>query len=123
MAAWDPQEVAAFATYLKRFNTDIEHLDGRPWPRPDPAGAKCVDRPVCYTVSPLSYGCNSWPDPRARRNGAPMIEAASGRRGSGARGAPGQGAEGRTEEEISDLVTEGQADMLVRLGSAVEKRG
>ncbi|MFE6036940.1 MarR family winged helix-turn-helix transcriptional regulator [Streptomyces sp. NPDC056452] len=34
MAEWDPEEVAAFATYLKRFNTDIEHLDGRPWPRP-----------------------------------------------------------------------------------------
>ncbi|WP_326700647.1 MarR family transcriptional regulator [Streptomyces sp. NBC_01754] len=34
MAAWDPEEVAAFAAYLKRFNTDIEDLDGRPWPRP-----------------------------------------------------------------------------------------
>ncbi|WP_405387659.1 MarR family transcriptional regulator [Streptomyces sp. NBC_01102] len=34
LAAWDPEEVAAFAAYLKRFNTDIENLDGRPWPRP-----------------------------------------------------------------------------------------
>ncbi|GAA2988055.1 MULTISPECIES: MarR family winged helix-turn-helix transcriptional regulator [Streptomyces] len=34
MAGWDPEEVAAFADYLKRFNTDIENLDGRPWPRP-----------------------------------------------------------------------------------------
>ncbi|KDQ70334.1 MarR family winged helix-turn-helix transcriptional regulator [Streptomyces halstedii] len=34
MADWDPEEVAAFAAYLQRFNTDIEKLDGRPWPRP-----------------------------------------------------------------------------------------
>ncbi|GHA89586.1 MULTISPECIES: MarR family winged helix-turn-helix transcriptional regulator [Streptomyces] len=34
MAAWEPEEVAAFAAYLKRLNTDIENLDGRPWPRP-----------------------------------------------------------------------------------------
>ncbi|MFI1440727.1 MarR family winged helix-turn-helix transcriptional regulator [Streptomyces fructofermentans] len=34
MADWDPEEVAAFAGYLRRFNTDIENLDERPWPRP-----------------------------------------------------------------------------------------
>lgn len=34
MAGWDPEEVAVFAAYLKRLNTDIENLDGRPWPRP-----------------------------------------------------------------------------------------
>ncbi|WP_436791537.1 MarR family winged helix-turn-helix transcriptional regulator [Yinghuangia sp. YIM S10712] len=31
---WTPEDVAAFAAYLKRFNTTIEHLAGRPWPRP-----------------------------------------------------------------------------------------
>jgi hypothetical protein len=30
----NPEEVATFARYLKRFNTDIENLDERPWPRP-----------------------------------------------------------------------------------------
>ncbi|MFC9324232.1 MarR family winged helix-turn-helix transcriptional regulator [Kitasatospora sp. NPDC057015] len=34
LADWTPEEVAGFAAYLKRFNTDIENLDGRPWPRP-----------------------------------------------------------------------------------------
>ncbi|WP_106397906.1 MarR family winged helix-turn-helix transcriptional regulator [Actinocorallia populi] len=34
MADWTPEEVAAFAAFLKRFNTDIERLAGRPWPRP-----------------------------------------------------------------------------------------
>ncbi|MFE9391567.1 MarR family winged helix-turn-helix transcriptional regulator [Streptomyces sp. NPDC006784] len=34
MADWDDEDIAAFAAYLKRFNTDIERLDGRPWPRP-----------------------------------------------------------------------------------------
>lgn len=34
LADWTPAEVAGFAAYLKRFNTDIENLDGRPWPRP-----------------------------------------------------------------------------------------
>ena len=34
MAGWTPDEVAAFAAYLQRFNTDIERLAGRPWPRP-----------------------------------------------------------------------------------------
>ncbi|MCW2942660.1 MAG: regulatory protein marR, partial [Actinomycetia bacterium] len=32
--AWTPEEVATFAAYLQRFNTDIERLAGRPWPRP-----------------------------------------------------------------------------------------
>jgi DNA-binding MarR family transcriptional regulator len=41
MADWSDEDIAAFADYLKRFNTDIERLDGRPWPRPrdDSAGA------------------------------------------------------------------------------------
>ena len=34
MADWSDQDVAAFASYLRRFNTDIERLTGRPWPRP-----------------------------------------------------------------------------------------
>ncbi|MFF4245815.1 MarR family winged helix-turn-helix transcriptional regulator [Streptomyces sp. NPDC001822] len=34
MADWTPDEVAGFAAYLKRLNSDIENLDGRPWPRP-----------------------------------------------------------------------------------------
>ncbi|MFA1551441.1 MarR family winged helix-turn-helix transcriptional regulator [Actinomadura chokoriensis] len=34
MAGWTPEEVTAFAGYLQRFNTDIERLAGRPWPRP-----------------------------------------------------------------------------------------
>lgn len=33
MAEWPEEDVAAFAAYLKRFNTDIERLAGRPWPR------------------------------------------------------------------------------------------
>jgi DNA-binding MarR family transcriptional regulator len=33
MAEWAPEEVAEFAAYLGRLNRDIEHLDGRPWPR------------------------------------------------------------------------------------------
>ncbi|GAA2079262.1 MarR family winged helix-turn-helix transcriptional regulator [Actinomadura alba] len=31
---WTPEEVTSFAAYLQRFNTDIERLAGRPWPRP-----------------------------------------------------------------------------------------
>lgn len=31
---WTAEEVADFVEMLKRFNTDIERLDGRPWPRP-----------------------------------------------------------------------------------------
>ncbi len=34
MRDWSPEDVAAFAGYLERLNTDIERLDGRPWPRP-----------------------------------------------------------------------------------------
>ncbi|MFF1836671.1 MarR family winged helix-turn-helix transcriptional regulator [Streptomyces sp. NPDC058231] len=34
MADWSDQDIAGFAAYLKRFNTDIERLGGRPWPRP-----------------------------------------------------------------------------------------
>ncbi|MER8102869.1 MarR family transcriptional regulator [Kitasatospora sp. NPDC094016] len=34
MAGWSAKDVTTFAAYLRRFNTDIEHLDGRPWPRP-----------------------------------------------------------------------------------------
>lgn len=33
MADWPEEDIAAFAAYLKRFNTDIERLGGRPWPR------------------------------------------------------------------------------------------
>lgn len=36
LADWTAEEVAAFAAYLRRFNTDIERLTGRPWPRPAP---------------------------------------------------------------------------------------
>lgn len=31
---WTAADVATFAEFLKRFNTDIERLDKRPWPRP-----------------------------------------------------------------------------------------
>ncbi len=31
---WTSGDVAEFASFLKRFNTDIERLDGHPWPRP-----------------------------------------------------------------------------------------
>lgn len=34
LADWDADDVAALAAYLKRFNTTIERLAGRPWPRP-----------------------------------------------------------------------------------------
>lgn len=34
MQTWSADDVAAFAGYLERLNTDIERLDGRPWPRP-----------------------------------------------------------------------------------------
>lgn len=34
MAEWADEDIAAFAGYLKRFNTDIERIAGRPWPRP-----------------------------------------------------------------------------------------
>ncbi|GAA2872631.1 MarR family winged helix-turn-helix transcriptional regulator [Nonomuraea rubra] len=35
LAGWTADEVAAFAAYLKRFNTDIERLRGRSWPHPE----------------------------------------------------------------------------------------
>lgn len=35
MADWTPEDIAAFGAYLRRFNRNIERLDGRPWPRPD----------------------------------------------------------------------------------------
>ncbi|GLZ12962.1 transcriptional regulator [Actinomadura sp. NBRC 104425] len=34
LADWSREDVAAFADYLQRFNTDLERLGGRPWPRP-----------------------------------------------------------------------------------------
>ncbi|MFT2018654.1 MarR family winged helix-turn-helix transcriptional regulator [Streptomyces sp. 796.1] len=34
LADWSAEDVAAFASYLRRFNTDIERRHGRPWPRP-----------------------------------------------------------------------------------------
>ncbi|MEV5744835.1 MarR family transcriptional regulator [Microbispora rosea] len=34
LADWTAEDVVAFLAYLRRFNTDIEHLAGRPWPRP-----------------------------------------------------------------------------------------
>ncbi|MEU1529122.1 MarR family winged helix-turn-helix transcriptional regulator [Streptomyces fagopyri] len=33
-AAWSDDDIAGFAACLRRFNTDIERLGGRPWPRP-----------------------------------------------------------------------------------------
>ncbi|MER6707924.1 MarR family winged helix-turn-helix transcriptional regulator [Streptomyces fumanus] len=34
MADWPEEDIAAFADYLQRFNSDIERLHGLPWPRP-----------------------------------------------------------------------------------------
>ncbi|RFU84069.1 MarR family transcriptional regulator [Streptomyces triticagri] len=34
LADWTAAEVAEFAAYLRRFNGDIERLEGAPWPRP-----------------------------------------------------------------------------------------
>ncbi|MET9659198.1 MarR family transcriptional regulator [Streptomyces sp. NPDC006510] len=34
MANWSDEDISGFAAYLRRFNTDIERLGGRPWPRP-----------------------------------------------------------------------------------------
>lgn len=33
VADWDAADVDAFIALLRRFNTDLESLDGRPWPR------------------------------------------------------------------------------------------
>ncbi|NKI44037.1 MarR family winged helix-turn-helix transcriptional regulator [Streptomyces physcomitrii] len=33
MTDWSAEDVRAFAGYLRRFNTGIERLGGRPWPR------------------------------------------------------------------------------------------
>jgi DNA-binding MarR family transcriptional regulator len=33
LADWTPTEISAFADMLTRFNTDVERLAGRPWPR------------------------------------------------------------------------------------------
>lgn len=33
---WPAEDVENFAAYLRRLNTDIERVDGRPWPRPVP---------------------------------------------------------------------------------------
>ena len=35
VAGWDAEELDTFVALLRRFNTDIENLDGRPWPRGD----------------------------------------------------------------------------------------
>ncbi|MFE7561318.1 MarR family winged helix-turn-helix transcriptional regulator [Kitasatospora sp. NPDC057500] len=34
MEDWPTEDIEAFAAFLRRFNTGIERLDGRPWPRP-----------------------------------------------------------------------------------------
>lgn len=34
LEGWEPADVEALATLLHRFNTSIEALEGRPWPRP-----------------------------------------------------------------------------------------
>ncbi|MER7453679.1 MarR family winged helix-turn-helix transcriptional regulator [Nocardia beijingensis] len=34
LADWSAGDVAAFAAFLKRFDTDIERIDKSPWPRP-----------------------------------------------------------------------------------------
>ncbi|MEE4493384.1 MarR family winged helix-turn-helix transcriptional regulator [Streptomyces sp. BE230] len=34
MKDWPDDDIAAFAGYLKRFNTGIEQISQRPWPRP-----------------------------------------------------------------------------------------
>ncbi|MFE7590863.1 MarR family winged helix-turn-helix transcriptional regulator [Kitasatospora sp. NPDC057512] len=33
MTDWPEEDIASFAGFLRRFNTSIERLDGRPWPR------------------------------------------------------------------------------------------
>ncbi|WP_307609502.1 MarR family winged helix-turn-helix transcriptional regulator [Nocardia shimofusensis] len=48
LADWSPEDVAAFADYLRRFNTGLERLDQRPWPRPDVRAGSADD----HTESP-----------------------------------------------------------------------
>jgi DNA-binding MarR family transcriptional regulator len=36
VADWTPDRLRRFIDDLKQFNTDIERLTGRPWPRPEP---------------------------------------------------------------------------------------
>ncbi len=33
LVGWPDEDITAFASYLRRFNTDIERIGGRPWPR------------------------------------------------------------------------------------------
>jgi hypothetical protein len=33
-ADWSDEDIAGFADYLERFNTSIERLQRKPWPRP-----------------------------------------------------------------------------------------
>ncbi|WP_316529030.1 MarR family winged helix-turn-helix transcriptional regulator [Kitasatospora brasiliensis] len=33
MSDWSQEDVDSFADFLRRFNTGIERIDGRPWPR------------------------------------------------------------------------------------------
>lgn len=40
MSGWSDEDVAAFAGYLRRFNNDIERLEGRSWPRPGRAAGR-----------------------------------------------------------------------------------
>lgn len=34
LSEWTPEDVATFAGWLERFNTDVERYIGHPWPRP-----------------------------------------------------------------------------------------
>lgn len=34
LAEWAPEDVERFAETLRRYNGEIEKLEGRPWPRP-----------------------------------------------------------------------------------------
>ncbi|MGN2639795.1 MarR family winged helix-turn-helix transcriptional regulator [Nocardia takedensis] len=40
LADWSGADLAAFAAYLARFNTDIERYHGKPWPRGNRARAE-----------------------------------------------------------------------------------
>lgn len=33
VADWSPEDIETLVALLRRFNTDLERLDGRPWPR------------------------------------------------------------------------------------------